>query len=422
VQRKLTDVFLKSVKPPPAGRLEIPDLACTGLVFRVTAKGARSWSFRFRDAGGAQTRATLGTYPQVSLLDARTTADEMRREIRLGGNPVTRKRQDREAAGGKTFAALAQCYLIEHAERRKRSHGRDRRNLEMHVLPRWQNRPYDQIRRADVIQLLEGLISNGKPTLANRGQSLISGVFTFALDADLVESNPCHRLKKRGVENVGRRVLSDDEIRLFWSGIVETARTRRTGLALRLALALGARVGELCAINRSELAHLDDAARAAWTIPGTRCKNGRDHLLPLPPLARETVLELLSLIGPHEEFLLPTRSLRRTGPMRSNSLTQAMDFFSRRIADDSRAKSWVADVPSPHDLRRSVETRLAALRIPKEIRDRCLNHIPSDVGSKHYNRYDYADEKRSALTRWSLELSSILHGTSENVTPLRVAQ
>jgi integrase len=421
MQGKLTDVFLKTVKPPGSGRLEIGDLACTGLTFRVTSNGVRSWSYRFRDSGGAQTRATLGQYPAVSLQEARRIAVDMRREVRQGGNPVARKRQDRTSAGGKTFAALAQRYLIEHAERRKRSHQHDRRNLEKHVLPFWGARHYASIRRADVIELIERLISAGKPTLANRVQSLISGVFSFALDADLVEANPCSRLKKRGVENVGRRVLSDSEIRLFWSGIVEPDRSRRTGLGLRLALLLGCRVGELAGLARCELVHIDDPSHATWTIPGARVKNGRDHLLPLPPLARDTVVELLSLIGPNEQFLFPTRSARRNGPMRSNSLTQSMDFFSKRIAGDDHAKTWSADPPTPHDLRRTLETRLAELRIPKEIRDRVLNHISSDIGDKHYNLHDYVVEKRDALTRWSAALSAIVWGTGANVTPLRGA-
>jgi integrase len=73
-------------------------------------------------------------------------------------------------------------------------------------------------------------------------------------------------------------------------------------------------------------------------------------------------------------------------------------------------RTWRLDPPSPHDLRRTVETRLAELRIPKEIRDRVLNHAASDVGSKHYNRHDYADEKREALNRWALALGSIVDG------------
>ena len=98
-------------------------------------------------------RSTIGGYPHVGLLDARRVADGMRREVSEGGNPVARKRRNRADAGGKTFGALAQRYLIEHAARRKRSHQRDARNLELHVLPHWRDRPYSSIRRADVIEL-----------------------------------------------------------------------------------------------------------------------------------------------------------------------------------------------------------------------------------------------------------------------------
>jgi integrase len=416
VQRPLTDAFLRSMKPPPTGRLEISDVRCAGLVFRVTPKGIKSWSFRFR-ATGRLARATIGQYPAIGLTAARARADAMRQEVAAGGNPAERRRQDRAGAGTKTFSALAERYLAEHARRKKRSHKADERNLRKHVLPYWGNRAHAGIKRGDVIERLEALVTAGKPTLANRVQSLISSVFTFAMDADLVEANPCHRLRKRGIENIGHRVLSDDEIRLFWLGVVETPRSRHTGLGLRLALLTAARVSEVVGISRSELEHISDPGKAAWIIPGSRTKNGREHLIPLSPLARATVIDLLELLEPEQQFLFPTRS-RRGGAMQGNSLTQAMDYFSGRVAGaDSLSRNagevmrtWKLDPPTPHDLRRTVETRLAELRVPKEIRDRVLNHIPSDVGSKHYNRHDYADEKRAALTRWSLAVSSILEG------------
>jgi integrase len=418
VQRPLTDAFLRSMKPPPTGRLEITDVRCAGLVFRVTPNGIKSWSFRFR-ATGRLARATIGQYPAIGLTAARARADAMRQEVAAGGNPAERRRQDRAGAGTKTFSALAERYLAEHARRKKRSHKADERNLRKHVLPYWGNRAYAGIKRADVIERLEALVTAGKPTLANRVQSLISSVFTFAMDADLVEANPCHRLRKRGIENIGYRVLSDDEIRLFWPGVVEIPRSRHTGLGLRLALLTAARVSEVAGISRGELEHISDPGKAAWIIPGSRTKNGREHLIPLSPLARATVIDLLELLEPEQQFLFPTRS-RRGGAMQGNSLTQAMDYFSGRVAGElsdnlsrnagEAMRTWKLDPPTPHDLRRTVETRLAELRVPKEIRDRVLNHIPSDVGSKHYNRHDYADEKRAALTRWSAAISSILEG------------
>jgi integrase len=236
------------------------------------------------------------------------------------------------------------------------------------------------------------------------------------MDADLVEANPCHRLRKRGVETVGHRILSGDEIRLFWHGIVEAPKARLTGLALQLGLLTAARVGELAGMSRAELEHIGDAAKAAWIIPGLRTKNKRDHLVPLSAAARTIVIELLEMLGPNDQHLFPTRSQRRLGPIRGNSLTQAMDYFSRRLSgQDEAARTWRLDPPTPHDLRRTVETRLAELRIPKETRDRVLNHIPGDVGSKHYNRHDYADEKRDALNRWAIALGGIVKGTTAEV-------
>src|SRR5215467_2617930 len=112
--RQLTDAFLRSVKPPASGRREIRDVACGGLIFRITAAGIRSWSFRFRDAAGQQPRATIGEYPAIGLRAARAAADAMRARVAAGGNPVEERREARRGAGAKTFGGLAARYVAEH--------------------------------------------------------------------------------------------------------------------------------------------------------------------------------------------------------------------------------------------------------------------------------------------------------------------
>jgi integrase len=424
----LTDAFLRAQQPPATGRREIVDLRTPGLVFRITSAGVRSWTYRFRDQQtGDEGRAKIGAYPSTTLEAARAKAAELRAIVSGGGNPT---RERRAAAGGAgSFAALAERYLEQHARRHKRSHKRDERNLHKHILPVWGKRPSTAITRPDVVELVEGVIAKGHDTLANRLQSLISGIFTFALDAGDVTSHPCFRLRKRGVERVGDRVLSDAELRLFWRNVIETPEVRRTGLGLRLILVTGVRVSEAAGVSRSQLENIASPDQAAWIIPGPKTKRHRlnkpapDHIVPLSPLARETILELLAMIEPAEQFLFPTRSKKRKGPMRGNSLTQAMSFLGDRLAgDDDAIRTWLAERPSPHDLRRTVETRLASLGVPKETRDRCLNHVATDTGSKHYNRHDYLAEKRDALTRWSNILGSILHGTSAAVVPISRAR
>jgi Arm DNA-binding domain len=81
----------------------------------------RSWSFRFRDPRSNRlSRATLGTYPDLSLAEARETAINMRRSVAKGTNPVEEKRRDREQAITRTFGTLADRYLREHARRFKK--------------------------------------------------------------------------------------------------------------------------------------------------------------------------------------------------------------------------------------------------------------------------------------------------------------
>ena len=169
----------------------------------------------------------------MSLAAARLQADELRRQIAMGDNPNETKRSARRDAASRTFAALSERYLNEYARREKKSAYQDERNLRLHVLPAFGAREYSAIRRADVIEMIESIITAGTPTLANRVHSLISGIFSFAMDSDLIDANPCSRLRKRGVEKVGERVLSDPEIRLFWGVVMQSPISKEIGLALR---------------------------------------------------------------------------------------------------------------------------------------------------------------------------------------------
>jgi integrase len=420
MRKALTDAFIRTLRAPVAGRTEMADVRAVGLEFRVTSRGVRSWSFRFRDPrSGKTTRATIGDYPTVSLGEARERADAMRRQVASGENPVEAKRRERGLSGSKTFQALADRYLTEHARRHKRSAGADDRNLRLHVLPKWKDRRYDEIARADIIELVEGLVAAGKQTLANRVQALVSSIYSFAMDADLVKGNPCARLRRRGVETVGRRVLADDEIRLFWPIIVHKPVSRPVGLALRLVLLTGVRPGEAAGIALGELANLDESGNAKWIIPASRAKNARAHLVPLSELARQTILSAHELAGANAEFLFPS-PVSDGAPVTGHALAVAMRRFAGGL-DPTSGKSWRADRPSPHDLRRTAATRLAALGVAKEDRDAVLNHARADVGSKHYDLYDREREKRRALELWASTLAAILERreSEPNVVPLQ---
>ena len=313
---------------------------------------------------------------------------------------------------------LADRYLNEHARRFKKSAEADAQALAVHVLPEWRRRDYTGIERADLIKLVEGIIGDGKPVMANRVQALVSSVYSFALDADLVKAHPFLRLRKRGQERVKTRTLSNTEIELFWTRAVETpAVGRATGLALRLLLVLGCRAGEIAGMVKGELAFDDKGNPVSWTLPAARAKNGRALLLPLPPLAVELITEALALAG-EGEAVFPSRTT--DGSIAGHALTSAMRRLDAALPKrEPGAGTWRADPPTCHDLRRTAATQMAAAGVPGEDISALLNHTASGVTAKHYNLYDRASEKGRALSRWSAILSAILVPPESNVVSIQ---
>jgi integrase len=415
-----TSTLIRSLRAPTSGRLEIHDAKCRGLVIRVTPHGAKTWSFRFRDPrSGVLTRATIGPYPEITLAIARERAIDLRRGVASGINPIEAKRRERELSQSRTFGALAERYLNEHARRFKRSAAADERNLRLHILPKWAQRRFDEITRAVVIELCEGMVAAGTQTNANRVQALISKIFAFGVDAGLLSVNPCHRLAKRGVENRGRRVLTDEEITLFCTRSSQAPVSPRVSLALKIALLTAARAGEVAGMREEEIVDID-SSRARWEIPAHRSKNGHAHVIPLSVLAMQLVTEAMAMAARKSPFVFASPAVKGA-PITAHALAVAMQRMSDRITVEMPGSdSWLAERPSPHDLRRTVATRLASLGVPSEDVAACLNHVRRDVTGRHYDMYARLNEKRRALDLWAQTIERIISGNRHdgNVLPM----
>jgi integrase len=425
VTRALTDTQIRSLRHPPAGQIDVKDVASPGLFLRITTE-TKVWSFRFTDPiGGKRQRMTLARFPDLGLADARERARELRTLVAKGVNPIEAKRQQRTEAPKRTFQFLADRYLAEYADRFKKpaSAEADRRNLRLHVLPVWGDRQFAGISRGDIIELIEALIADRKPVLANRVHSLISKIFGFAVDSALLETNPASRLKKRAKETALTRVLTDPEIRLFWAAIDNPPTSKPISIALKLALLTGLRAGEVAGISKAEILDIDDPDRAAVLIAGTRVKNGRDHLVPLSPMARALVLEAREMAG-NAVHLFPSHT-NRTLALDPHDLARAMARFAADMPDSDDTRSWKAHAPTPHDLRRTIATRLSALGVVKEDRLAVLNHVePRDIHKRHYDKHERQAEKRRALNIWAAALAKILDGGDDAgvVVPMRRVQ
>ena len=168
---------------------------------------------------------------------------------------------------------------------------------------------------------------------------------------------------------------------------------------LRLLLLTGQRRGEVSGAEKSEL-YLK-GSEPIWTIPGARTKNRLLHRVPLTPMAVAEVERALSLTPHNSAYVFATPELEEDAHVLASSVTRAMSRMTSEIGIKGA---------SPHDLRRTVGTELARLRIPRDVRSLVFNHSPrsSDVKDAVYNRYAYDKEKREALTAWEKHLSAII--------------
>jgi integrase len=190
--------------------------------------------------------------------------------------------------------------------------------------------------------------------------------------------------------------LSEDEIKTFWKALDDLPIEVATKLVLKLALVTGQRLDEIAGVSLKEI----DFKRAVWTIPGERTKNGLTHTVPLSFLALSLLRDAKKRVSP-EGYLFPSG---KEGRLRRRSVSRAL----LRNSDDLKIKKF-----TPHDLRRTVASQMAALGIDRVVTGKVLNHASVDrdtVTGMIYDRHSYDGEKRRAMDRWAGRLLEIVEG------------
>lgn len=383
---RLTDAKAASIKPPETGQVEHADDLVTGLRLRVGAGGRKAWIVRTR-AGGKPINKTLGSYPILSLADARESAKQLLQDIAKNGEP----------RAARTFGELVDHWIEHVAKPNNRSWGNQKRRLEIHVLPHWAGRKLDSIRRADVRDLIDGIAGDVAP---NRALTIIRTLFRHAMSRDWIEASPAEAIAKTKTETPRDRVLDMEEVKWVYS----TAGMLGYPLAgyLKMLFLTGQRRTEVGTMRWADL-NLDDAT---WTIASTDTKAARAQLVPLSPQALD-ILRATPRLG---EFVWTTDG--RTYLSGYSHVKARLDGLL--VAQEAKLTAWRL-----HDIRRSVATHMVRLGVTETIVGRVLNHAPQGVTAKVYALHSYEPEKRSALDRWAAEIERTVAGRSaDNVVAL----
>jgi integrase len=288
-----------------------------------------------------------------------------------------------ERRGAPTLKEIAEQYIARYAAGKK-SGKADTWYLRREVLPEWGSRKAVDIRKADVIKLVEAKAKTA-PIAGNMLLSIVKGLFNWAIRVDLLSVNPAATVRPPAKKVARDRFLSETEIRIVWRGLDTAAMAPECRAALRLILVTGCRPGEACTLEWV------DIQGDLWTLPASKAKQGRQHVIPLSSLAVEILNSGCDRTG---RYVFPSparkgRSITRVG------LSQAV-LLNREHFGIPR---W-----TPHDCRRTCATHLPA---PRFIKERVLGHADKGV-TGIYDQCGYLPEKRAALQAWGEKIRSII--------------
>ena len=400
-----------------------------GLVLETRPTGAGWWRLRYW-MDKREGMLSLGTYPDVSLADARKRRDEARKLIAAGSDPSDQRKADKEnkiaqveaarmadsgEPGPGTFEHVARDWLkTVHEVKVSAGHAeRTRIRLEQDAFPWLGRRPIGEIEAPELLECLRRVEARGAIETAHRIKDSCGQVFRFGIATGHCKRNPAADLRDalRPVESRHHAAITDPKragalLRdmMAYQGRPAT----RTALALSAMLLL--RPGEL---RQTEWAEVD-LDGAMLTIPGGRMKrkkaekaNGLPHVVPLAPQAIKLLRDLHPLTG-HGRYVFPSL-LTGERCMSDGTVNVAIRRMGYGTLD-----------MTAHGFRAMARTMIAErLGIDPVVIEPQLAHAVKDANGGAYNRTQYLDQRRDMMSKWADYLDQLREGAQ--VIPFKAA-
>ncbi len=399
----LTDVAVRNARPKKADFLLADG---NGLHLRVSVAGTRSWLVRYRASDGGQKKVVIGTYPQMSLADARVKAADIHLSSRTGRAVEGARGAARQLAA----AAAAECTVKD--DHLKFSFSRQSEQWLLARKPGWAAEthrkaqyvvrhylqpaigPSDMrtLRTRDVAEALRAIATKA-PSLAKKAVQYLNGVVDFCIIEGIREDDQVMRLKGIVPSKRGGHVPAVTRERGI--GPLVNAITAYEGFVIRSALMFAAwtalRPGVIATARWSEI----DLPRAEWHISALeedgrrRMKTGHDHIVSLPRQAVAMLREMHKLSG-GDEHVFPAVGKRRNQHLHRDSLSKALRDMG------------FAGAHTTHGFRAMLRTvARERLRIDLDVLEAQLAHAKRDEIQAAYDRTAFTDERREAMQRWA---------------------
>jgi integrase len=377
-KRRLTDAFIKTVRPDPERVVAYWDTLQRGLALAVQPSGYRAWKCVYSIRRRGARWYSIGNARAITLADARKLASKIMYQVAEGGDPHA----DRLALRGRgSFEQVAKRYVEEHARKRNKSWRQADALVAKYLLPRWAKLDIGSIRRADVKAAIAAIEA---PILANQVLAAASPIFSWAMRQEIITANPCSGVEKNDTAS-RERVLSDAEIATFWPHL---------SAPLKMILLTGQRPGEVAHLHRAHV--VDDRW---WVMPGASdpgtawpgTKNAQSHRVWLSEPVHELLPELLA------------------ASVRTDRMQQDMRDICARLG--------VREKVTPHDLRRTFCSKVTALGFGRDAMNRVTNHKDGGIADV-YDRHRYQEENKKIMETVARHIVGIAEGHG-NVIALR---
>ena len=393
---RLSDVKVKAAKPKEKDYILTDG---DGLQMRVRANGSKLWNFNYiHPASKKRINMGLGTFPEVSLAQARKRTIEARELVAQGIDPKEKRDADRKtlrAITEHTFRNVATAWFELKKDSVTTAYAEDIwRSLTLHVFPDLGTTPISAITAPQVIKLLRPLETKGSLETVKRLSQRLNEIMTYGVNSGLIHSNPLSGIrsvfKKPKKKNMA--ALAPDELKELMMTVANASIKRTTRCLIEWQLHTMTRPAEAATARWADI----DIGKKIWTIPAERMKKRRTHIIPLT----EQALGLLEAIKPlsgHREHVFPADRNPRT---HCNSQTANMAL--KRMGFEGRLVS--------HGMRSMASTILNEHGWDPELIEVALAHVDKDEVRSAYNRADYIERRRPMMKWWSEHIKEAATG------------
>lgn len=386
-----------AAKPTPGKTTRLYDTG--GLYLDISPTGSKAWRLKYR-YNGRENRISLGTYPMVSLKEARQQRDDARRQLLQGINPSAERkarRQQEQIDATNSFQTQALEWFDRQKSRWVESHTRDvERRLQANLFPDLGPLPIDRITPVQVLETLRKMENRGAIDLAHRVMQVASQVFRYAIACGRCTLDPTAGLRGALTPHVPKHqpAIEPDELPALLHAMDQYAAQggeAQTQRALQFLALTFVRTKELVEAPWDEI----DLEQGRWLIDAQRMKMKRDFLVPLSTQAIALLREQQRTCR-NSVYVWPGRNIRV--PMSNNTLL----FALYRLGYRSKMTG--------HGFRAVASTILNEQGWRHDVIEKQLAHEPENRVRAAYNRAEYLPERIRMMQHWADHLDALRAG------------